>query len=141
MNSPQDGYRNEWPRPSVKSVYQKPNFLISQPKHMLWTLKRSISMRRFFRAHKTYVKTDGLENIDNSALKNFVYLMQPNKGLTLNAPIATKVICFSRQLKCSRSLYGKRCGPRSDCSYRSSLFWIQAVCFFLALFGLIFFGA
>ena len=35
--------------------------------------------------------------------------------LTLNAPIATKVVCFSRLLKCLRSLYGKQCGPRSDC--------------------------
>ena len=30
---------------------------------------------------------------------------------------------LSRLLKCLRSLYGKQCGPRSDCSYRSSLFW------------------
>ena len=37
--------------------------------------------------------------------------------LTLNAPIATKVVCFSHLLKCLRSLYGKQCGPRSDCSY------------------------
>ena len=36
------------PRPLVKSAYQKNNFLISQPKHMLWVLKRSVSMRRFF---------------------------------------------------------------------------------------------
>ena len=36
--------------------------------------------------------------------------------LTLNAPTATKVVCFSRLLKCLRSLYGKQCGPRSDCS-------------------------
>ena len=50
--------------------------------------------------------------------------------LTLNAPIATKVVCFSHLLKCLRSLYGKQCGPRSDCSYRSSLFWVQAVCFY-----------
>ena len=42
--------------------------------------------------------------------------------LTLNAPIATKVVCFSRLLKCLRSLYGKQCGPRSDCSYGSKLF-------------------
>ena len=27
--------------------------------------------------------------------------------LTLNAPITTKVVCFSRLLKCLRSLYGK----------------------------------
>ena len=37
----------------------------------------------------------------------------PTKGLSLNAPIATKVVCFSRLLKCLRSLYGKQCGPRS----------------------------
>ena len=28
-------------------------FLISQPKHMLWVLKRTVSMRRFFQAPKT----------------------------------------------------------------------------------------
>ena len=39
--------------------------------------------------------------------------------LTLNAPIATKVVCFSPLLKCLRSLYGKQCVPRSDCSYCS----------------------
>ena len=50
--------------------------------------------------------------------------------LTLNAPIATKVVCFSRLLKCLSSLYGKQCGPRSDCYYRSSLFWVHAVCFY-----------
>ena len=49
---------------------------------------------------------------------------------TLNAPIATKVVCFSRLLKCLRSLYGKQCGPRSDCCYRSSLFCVNAVCFY-----------
>ena len=47
--------------------------------------------------------------------------------LSLNAPITTKVICFSRLLKCLRSLYGKHCGPRSDCSCTSSLFWFHAV--------------
>ena len=35
-------------RPPDKSVKQKIIFLISQPKHMLWVLKRTISMRRFF---------------------------------------------------------------------------------------------
>ena len=30
---------------------------------------------------------------------------------TLNAPIATKVVCFSRLLKCLRSLYGKSVDP------------------------------
>ena len=50
--------------------------------------------------------------------------------ITLNAPIATKVVCFSRLLKCLRSLYCKQCRPRSDCSYRSSLFWVHVVCFY-----------
>ena len=36
--------------------------------------------------------------------------------LTLNVPITTKVVCFSRLLNCLGSLYGKQCGPRSDCS-------------------------
>ena len=39
--------------------------------------------------------------------------------------MATKVVCFSRLLKCLRSLYGKKCGPRLDCSYRSSLIWVH----------------
>ena len=30
---------------------------------MLWVLKRTVSMRRFFWAPKTYVKIDGFENI------------------------------------------------------------------------------
>ena len=55
--------------------------------------------------------------------------------LTLNALIATKVVCFSRQLKCLRSLYGKQCGLRSDCFYRSSLFWVHAVCFHTLFVG------
>ena len=29
-------------RPLVKSAYQKNNFLIIQPKHMLWVLKRTV---------------------------------------------------------------------------------------------------
>ena len=45
--------------PVVKSAYQKFHFLISKPKHMLWVLKRTVSMSRFFWAPKTYVKTDG----------------------------------------------------------------------------------
>ena len=50
--------------------------------------------------------------------------------LTLNAPITTKVVCFSRLLKCLRSLHGKQCVPRSDCSYRSSLLWVHTVCIY-----------
>ena len=51
--------------------------------------------------------------------------------LTLNPPIPTKVVCFSRLLKCLRRLYGKQCGPRSECSYRISQFWVHAVCLYI----------
>ena len=44
-------------------------------------------------------------------------------------PITTKVVCFSRLLKCLSSLYGKQCGPRLDCSY------IGAVCSGYELFA------
>ena len=47
--------------------------------------------------------------------KNILH-MNIFQWLTLNAPIATKVVCFSRLLNCLRSLYCKQCGPRSDCS-------------------------
>ena len=36
------------PRPPDKSVYWKIIFFISHPKHMLWVLKRTVSMRQFF---------------------------------------------------------------------------------------------
>ena len=35
-------------RPPDKSVYCKIIFFISHQKHMLWVLKRTVSMRRFF---------------------------------------------------------------------------------------------
>ena len=41
---------------------------------MLWVLKRTVLMRRFFRAPKTDVKTDEKENIYNLTLKICVYL-------------------------------------------------------------------
>ena len=37
-----------WFRTPDKSVYCKTIFFISHPKHMLWVLKRTVSMRRFF---------------------------------------------------------------------------------------------
>ena len=41
---------------------------------------------------------------------------------TLNASIATIVVCFSRLLKCLRSLYGKQCGPGGAVCSGFSLF-------------------
>ena len=42
-------------------------------------------------------------------------------SLTLNAPIATKVVCFSLLQKCLRSLYGKQCGPSSGSTLFASI--------------------
>ena len=42
-------------------------------------------------------------------------------SLTLTAPISSNVFCFSRLLKCLRSLYGKQCGPRSGSTLFSSI--------------------
>ena len=49
---------------------------------MLWVLKRTVSMRRFFWAPKTYVKIYGQENMYNFTLKYFVYLnlCSPDEG-------------------------------------------------------------
>ena len=41
------------------------------------------------------------------------YKQSSSKCINLNAPIATKIVCFFRLLKCLRNLYGKQCGPRS----------------------------
>ena len=40
--------------------------------------------------------------------QSFLKDVFPNSLLTLNAPITTKVVCFSRLLKWLRSLYGKQ---------------------------------
>ena len=40
-----------------KSAYSNIVFFISQPKHMLWVLKRTVSMRRFLLAPITHVLT------------------------------------------------------------------------------------
>ena len=56
------------------------------------------------------------------------------KMLALKIPITTKVVCFSRLPKCFRNIYGKQSGPRLDCSFRSSLFWVNAVCFYTQVY-------
>ena len=38
---------------------------------MLWVLNGTVSIRRFFWAPKTYVKTDGQENNHTFTLENF----------------------------------------------------------------------
>ena len=62
---------------------------------MLWVLKRTVSRGRFFLASNTlYVKIDGLENIYNFTLKNFVYrnLWVVVVVFVLNVPPTAKVM-------------------------------------------------
>ena len=53
------GYDVVTPRPFIKSAYQKNNFLISQQKHMLWVLRRTVSMKRSFEHPKHMLKLMG----------------------------------------------------------------------------------
>ena len=69
----------------------------------------------YYRKQELY----SLEWGDLIDLSKFVVVAAPYGGpvgkeisLTLNTPIATKVVCFSRLLKCLKSLYCKQCGPR-----------------------------
>ena len=67
----------------------------------------------------------GLWSITSNCVISWSYSM----FLTLNVPIATIVVCFSRLLKCLRSLFGKQCGPRSDCCLLRYLIrrWCKAI--------------
>ena len=102
-----------------------------------WSGSTPFDTERIFLKKSAHEKLPSMQKVEYSK----VYVIQPfskdhklvfktNYRLTFNAPIATKVICFSHLLKRFRSLYGKQCGPRSDCSYRSSLFGVHTVCFY-----------
>ena len=66
---------------------------------MLWVLKRAVSMRRFFWAPKTHVKTDGYENIFNFMLKNCVMTCLLISLVYLLTPLAELVYKFSAKSK------------------------------------------
>ena len=51
-------------------MYLKIIFLISQPKHMQWVLKRTVSLRRFFENPEHMFELMGNQNIHNFTLKN-----------------------------------------------------------------------
>ena len=59
---------------------------------------------------KEEITGDKTRNDDEEDVKPEIEL---EVSINSNGPIATKVFCFSRPLKCLRSLYGKQCGPRS----------------------------
>ena len=61
-------------RPLYKSVSIKIIIPISQSKHKLWVLKRTVSLGRFILAPKTNIKNDGKDNICNFTLNFFAYV-------------------------------------------------------------------
>ena len=61
-------------RALVMSAYKVINCLISQPKHMLWVLKRTVAMRRFFWAPNYRLNLMCKKNINNFTLNICVYL-------------------------------------------------------------------
>ena len=100
-------------------------------------LKRHQDERELMLAHLQDDSTEDLIDAaktmtDEDRQKRLAELQGKRQNLYFSDPgkLTLKVVCFSRLLKCLRRLYGKQCGPRSDCSYRSSLFWVYTVCFY-----------
>ena len=62
---------------------------------MLWVLKRTVSMRRFFWAPKTYAQNNGQENIYNLMLMFFVYLNLLGTAAVQSVHIDLRLSCLS----------------------------------------------
>ena len=94
-------------RPPHKSVYWKTISFISHPKHMLWVLKRTVSMGTQNTCLNRWVR----KYLQFTLIK-FLYLD----------------LC-----KCSKSLNTscqyQQCRPRSDCFFGSSLIRVYPVCY------------
>ena len=50
--------------------------------------------------------------------------------LTLKLPITTIVVCCLSSACDFKNHFCKQCGPKSDCSSRSSLIWVHIVCLY-----------
>ena len=61
---------------------------------MLWVLKRTVSMRQFFWAPKTYVKNDGKENNYNFTQK-ILFISKPLKLYKVNYSSYTHIAPFA----------------------------------------------
>ena len=65
---------------------------------MLWVLKRSVSMRRFFLAPKTYVTTYGKENMNIFTL-NFLLSRPMSVVLFLGTTIFLEIVTSATSLR------------------------------------------
>ena len=61
-------------RALVKSAYKVINCLISQPKHMMWVLKRTVAIRRFFSAPNYRINLMCKKKINDFTLNICVYV-------------------------------------------------------------------
>ena len=63
---------------------------------------------------------------NSNIIRHFIFFLHiPRKqGLTLKASSALSSAGYFKSHCC------KRCGPRSDCSFRSSLIWVHTVCLY-----------
>ena len=86
---------------------------------MLLVLKRTISIRRFFWAHKTYVKTDGKENIANFTLK-FLFI------LTYEDVLNVLALCIFFVINTITAMHNTSCLPLHFGSlHKKNPDWIQ----------------
>ena len=67
-------------------------------------------------------------NAHNLSIFQPILMILVSKSMVHRA-LSDRIYLVLELLSPLRSLYGKQCGPRSDCSYRSSLFLVHAVCF------------
>ena len=65
------------------------------------------------------------QNLYPGVPKDYTGEVRKRLVLTLNAPITTKAVCFSRLLKCLRSLYGKQQGAHPSGKSQGNLFFLQ----------------
>ena len=117
----------------------KPSFLFVGYRQTVYTHFRRRKMRNLIRVctvclHNFLLKF-GKRGKKHSAPHKLLMDRPTDEGRHFHSaypltPITTKVVCFSRLPKCFRSLFSKQCGSRPDCSYRSRLFWVHAVCFY-----------
>ena len=66
-------------------------------------------LRHFLCLHLYCVNSDTLFRLHSQGARKHLFF----QFLALKAPIATKVVCFSRLLNCLRSLYDKQYGPKN----------------------------
>ena len=112
----------EWPLYTGFTLCLKMKLHYQQTRHQTYDLFKTLIVLLCF-----HMQVDKFTETTYNILVLVLFSVCLVCGLTLKAPITTKFVCFCRLLKCDRSLSDKRCRLRPDCSYRSSLIWVNTV--------------